>query len=411
MMACPLGALLSGYILDKFGRKYTLVFINITAIISWGILATASKTDPTLLYYQLLIGRFIIGITTGLSSSPAAVYSAEIASPKLRGRLMLLTSMAIAMGILLIYSLGYFISENWRLTSLICCVIAIFCMIVLFPLPETPSWLIMKGRHEEARLSLQLFRGFSAADMVQQSKLNKEIEQMTEQINKKREGTNESFIHQLKYPEVYKPLAIMIGFFAFQQFSGIFVVVVYAAKFCHESGVTMDVFLCTVFIGLSRVLATVIVGVILDYLGRKPPTYFSGFGMAFCMFGLAINSWMKWTTSWLAVFFILTHISVSTIGFLTMPFTMIGELYPLKVRGLAAGLTVCVVYTMSFFTIKLYPTMVTVFGNEMVLIFYGIVSLVGIVYVWIFVPETKGKTLQEIEEYFKGKPTGLDAET
>lgn len=107
-IACPLGGFLSACILDRIGRKRTLFLINFISIISWGIIAFASDKDFTLMYTQLLVARFLIGINIGLTSAPPTIYSAEIAYPSIRGRLTLGTSFMIALGIMLIYMLGYF---------------------------------------------------------------------------------------------------------------------------------------------------------------------------------------------------------------------------------------------------------------------------------------------------------------
>jgi len=349
--------------------------------------------------------RFFLGITTGLSSSPAAVYSAEIAHPKLRGRLITFTSLAIALGILMIYTLGYFFPNSWREVSLIACIFCVFSLLVVFLIPESPSWLITKHRIAEAENSLKTLRGLSSKGTEINVELKEEILQLIDQISKRNiMATNDSNWTQLKKPEVYKPLGIMIGFFAFQQFSGIFVVVVYATSFAIEAGVGMDPFLCTVLIGITRVIATLCVGYVLDLVGRKKPSIFSGISMAICMFGLYLCALYDMTSiNWLPVVLIIIYIFTSTLGLLTIPFVMIAEIYPQKIRGLASGLTICAAYIMSFIIIKAYPTMVYVMGTKYVFVFYGLVSVGGIFFVWFFLPETKGKTLQEIEDMFRCK--------
>lgn len=106
---------------------------------------------------------------------------------------------------------------------------------------------------------------------------------------------------------------------------------------------------------------------------------------------------------WTTTAFLLIYIITSTFGFLTIPFTMLPEMFPMRVRGLTAGITVCFAYLMSFVVIKLYPSMLSLMGNGMIFLFYGTISLLGTVFVFVILPETKGKSLQEIENLFKPK--------
>ncbi|XP_052864142.1 facilitated trehalose transporter Tret1-2 homolog [Anopheles cruzii] len=403
-IACPLGGIVSGYLLDRIGRKKTLMLINVISIVSWTMIAVCSRTNFDLMYTQILIARVLIGVVIGLVSAPAAIYSAEIATSKLRGRLTVLTSLMIAVGILVIYSLSYVIPHDFRLVAALAAFICVISLLLLFAMPESPAWLISKDRNEEAERSLKTIRGYGG-HRQHVAEIDQEIERMRETVSAQRRAGKESFLQLLRQPQVYKPLGIIIGFFGFQQFSGIFVIIVYAANVSTEASVTIDPFLCTVLIGITRVVATLLVAYILDTLGRKPPSIFSGVGMLVCMFGLAgcVNFSLTDGLKWIPNVLILTYIFTSTLGFLTMPFSMLAELFPQTVRGPASGVTVFFTYLMSFVTIKLYPWMVEVMGSVNVFIFYGVVSLLGVIYVHYVVPETKGKSLQEIEDYFQGQ--------
>lgn len=204
-------------------------------------------------------------------------------------------------------------------------------------------------------------------------------------------------------PEVYRPTLLLIGFFAFQQLSGIFVVVVYAAKFATEVGVAMDPFLCVVYIGVARVIAGTIIGLSLDHLGRRPPTIYSSLLMAICMYGLALYSKfpLEERYAWVPAVLILTYVFTSTFGLLTIPFVMNAEISPQKYRGFCSGITIAANYAICFVCVKLYPWMISDWGCLNVCLFYGTVSLLSILYVRFAVPETKGKTLTEIENLFK----------
>ncbi|KXJ79556.1 hypothetical protein RP20_CCG000432 [Aedes albopictus] len=404
-IACPFGGLISGYLLDRIGRKWTLVQINVLSIVSWALIAVSSSTNFELMYTQILIARVVIGLVIGLVSAPASIYSAEIATPSMRGRLTVFTSLAIALGILMIYTFGYFIPENFRMVAAIaggCCVCS---LLMLIPLAESPAWLMSKERESEAERSLKKIRGFGSCEKTI-PEIEHELSRLRDNVEAQKLAGKERFVDLIRQPQVYKPLGVIIGFFGFQQFSGIFVVVVYAAKVSSEASVSIDPFLCTVLIGVTRVIATGMVAYILDTLGRKPPSIFSGVGMAACMFGIAACIFHPPAENlrWLPTFLIITYIFTSTLGFLTMPFSMLAELFPQKVRGPASGVTVFFTYLMSFAIIKLYPTMVAGMGSANVFIFYGAVSLLGGVYVCYVVPETKGNSLQEIEDYFRGKP-------
>lgn len=234
-------------------------------------------------------------------------------------------------------------------------------------------------------------------------RIDKEVKDLVE--NASRSTDSASKWSELRKPELYKPLAIMIAFFAFQQFSGIFVIFVYAAQFSKEAGVAIDPLLSSVYIGLTRVVTTVLMAFISDKFGRKPPAMFSGFGMCLSMMGLAacaVHPLKETAYEWVPTFLLIAFIFSCTLGFLTLPFAMIAELYPQRSRGFAAGLTICAGYFMSFLNIKAYPTLVQTLGKEKIFVFYGFVSLLGIAFVHFFLPETKGKSLQEIENYFRG---------
>lgn len=220
---------------------------------------------------------------------------------------------------------------------------------------------------------------------------------------------DDTIFKKIQKPDVYKPLVIMIAFFAFQQFAGIFVVIVYGVKFAQSAGVSIDPFLCVVFIGVIRVIACLIVGYIMDKWGRRLPSMYSALLMTFSMYGLAIyKMYPMETLNWLPLFLILAYIFTSTLGLLTIPFSMIAEIYPQKIRGFASGITICAAYTMCFIIIKLYPLMVEHLGSIFTFIFFGSMSLVSIAYVYWFLPETNGKTLQEIEELFIKKNDKLN---
>lgn len=209
-------------------------------------------------------------------------------------------------------------------------------------------------------------------------------------------------------PELYQPFLIMTAFFAVQQFSGLFVILVYTAQFSIEAGVVMDAFLSTVIIGVIRCATTVLVGFASDKFGRKPMAIVSSVGMLISLVGITLcavfsTSESGGVLSWLPAAFLFIFMCTGTIGFLTLPFAMVAEMYPQKSRAIASGITMCLAFLMSFVHVKMFSVVFEYFGNVAVFSFYSVVALAGVLFSIFILPETKGKSLQEIEQYFKKK--------
>lgn len=269
---------------------------------------------------------------------------------------------------------------------------------------ETPSWLMSKGREDESLKSLRYFRGAKKNDKLLEEQIENEFYALKQSCQKVKGVKKPSFIKLMKEPEAYKPLFIMIMFFAFQQFSGVFVVIVYAVQISIEAGVSIDPILCAIFIGLARLITTLLMSPVIDKLGRRPLAFSSGVGMAICMFALACNTWFPEVMSqipFLPVISINGFIVASTLGLMTLPFAMTAEIFPQKVKGPATGIVLSSGVLMCFVNIKMYTAIVEAWGKENMFAFYGAVSLLSIVCLYFFLPETKGKTMHEIEECFK----------
>lgn len=211
---------------------------------------------------------------------------------------------------------------------------------------------------------------------------------------------------EFRRPELYKPFLIMVSFFAIQQFSGIFTIFVYAAQFSLEAGVAMDAFLSAVIIGTVRTVTTVLIAFASDKYGRKPLVLISGIGMFVTMVGLAVCATYPLTNTsfqWLPSAFLYGFVFIGTFGILTLPFAMVAEMFPQKTRGFAVGLTMSLAFLMSFANIKTFPTVFESLGNVVMFSFYSFVAFVGILFAIFILPETKGKSLQQVEDLFKKK--------
>ncbi|XP_014253816.1 facilitated trehalose transporter Tret1-like [Cimex lectularius] len=438
-ISTPLGCLVSGPLIDRLGRKKGLFLLNFPAFIGW--LCVAINPSMT----QLYIGRLLTGFACGLSSSPATVFSAESSIPSLRGYLVSGTSIAISMGVAIVYIMGLIFKENWKLTAGLCSIFPVCSAILIgFLMPESPVWLMVNGKPDAACKSLKLLRGTNDI-----SDIEHELDELSERVNMNKKGKTNlmSTIKAMGKPESYKPLIIMNLFFFFQQLTGVFVVIFYAVDVVREAGVTMDPFIVAVLIGITRLGVTIFSAWMSRAYGRRPTAIISGVGMTVSLVTLATFLYVTQSThlsdtlfegesetnttnlseffnstletfkpgnsselenaeipspSLLPVISILLYILASTVGFLTLPWAMIGEVYPARIRGVASGLTTCITYLVSFVAVKLYPTMLTVLGKHGVFFFYGSMAFLGTIFVIFYLPETQGKTLAEIEKYFAG---------
>lgn len=211
-------------------------------------------------------------------------------------------------------------------------------------------------------------------------------------------------LREFTKPQLYKPFLIMVSFFVIQQFSGIFVIFIYAAQFSLEAGVSMNEFLSAVIIGAVRCVATFLTAFAVDRFGKKPLVTWSGVGMFGSMTGLALCAAFPSTVAnfnWLPAVLLFTFIFTGTFGILTLPFAMVAEMYPQKSRGFASGSTMSLCFLFCFIVVKTFSVSFEYFGNVAVFSFYAFMSLLGIAFGVFILPETKGKSLQQIEDHFR----------
>jgi sugar porter (SP) family MFS transporter len=409
-IASPVGCLLSGGLLDWLGRRCTLVAINVPSVLGWLLIATTPHTEPWFLY-QLYAGRFLTGIALGMASSPATVYVSEVVDKSLRGMVVTWPSIGISLGIPLVYVLGYIIPDNWRLVAgIIICFPLASTIASWFLLPESPTWLMSRGRVVEANAAMRRIRGIPLRSSRQKN-LEQDVETMiTPEVRQDTSSGWKSTLIFFKRPEAYKPLLIMNAFFFFQQFSGIFVIIFYAVTIAKEAGVNFDSYLAAVLIGVCRLIMTVVISFASRRYGRRVLCNTSGVCMTVSIVGLSLYLNLTHdriltdaTYGWWPIMALMMYILSSTAGFLTLPWAMIGEVFPVRIRGPASGVTTCMAYVFSFVILKMYPEMKHLLGTHGLFTFYSTVALAGTICMYVYLPETQGRTLQQIEEHFRGK--------
>ncbi|KAF7995767.1 hypothetical protein HCN44_006874 [Aphidius gifuensis] len=223
-------------------------------------------------------------------------------------------------------------------------------------------------------------------------------------------------IKAILQPNALKPFCVLFFYFLIYQWSGTNALTFYAVQIFNKSGVTINSYLITVVLGVVRLLSTIMACVLCRKCGRRPLTMISSIGCGISMIGFSGYLWyyQYWklnniepSFTWMPVLFIFSYTIACTIGFLVIPWVMIGEVYPVQVRGIMGGLTTFSAHSFVFSVVKSFPFLIDTITMHGTFLMFGCISLFGTIYFYTFLPETKNKTLQEIEDYFSGRNSSL----
>lgn len=419
-LGVPIGVLLSGSIMDRFGRRMTLIVVNIIGLIGWLLLSI----HPAVFNMgKFFTGRFLTGVSTGLALVPAAVYASECLTTnyaELHTVLLTWSTVALSAGILFVYVMGallpyYTVAEMAALISIFS-----FVMVAIF-VPESPSWLVAQGRDGDAEWA-QKELNIKTADKTDDPKEGTSSGTASSSPNQIESLTFKQLLEELKKPEAYKPLFIMIFFFFFQQFSGVYVLIAYMIDIIRRAGIiVLNPYFISVAGGTVIFLVSVCASFIYPKVGVRAIAAVSGLGTAFSMLfiGVFINIRQNWSLgselyflNYLPLVALVINVASSTIGFLILPYSMLGEVFPNHVKGFAAGIATAIGYIFSFIAIKTYPYVAFSLGSSGIFYFYGGMAVLGTLFVIFFLPETRGKTLDEIlEKWIKKSDSSEEKQT
>lgn len=396
MAALPMapGCLISGWLMEKFGRRTSQYIICAPLLLGWILVAVAQNLST------MLAGRFFTGFCVGLCGPLCPVYIGETTEPKYRGFFLAAVSLAIAIGLIVAHLIGTFMTWQW--TANICCLFPILAILLLTLVPESPTWLISKGRVEDGVKAYGWLRGYS-------EEANAELKGI---IDKQKAADMEppmnwqDKLRSLKNKEVIKPLCIMVFFFIVCQFSGVNAIAFYSIHIIERAvGKGIDHYLVMFVIDLVRVIMSVIACVACRKFGRRPLCFVSGIFTALSMIGLSLFLYFRKNIhtdmSWLPLSFLLLYICAISIGLVPLPWIMCGEVFPTKLKGFGSGISSATTFMSFFIVVKTAPAMMDDLSDEVTFLFYGSVALIGTGVLFFILPETKGKSLQEIEEEFK----------
>ncbi|KAK5638656.1 hypothetical protein RI129_012951 [Pyrocoelia pectoralis] len=393
-ISMPLGSILGGVLMDKFGRKKTCMITTIPFAIAWIVLATASNV--TVIY----LGRTLAGISSGLTTV-CLVYVSEITHPNFRAMLLSLNSVYVSFGILLICVLGYFMT--WRMVCYALFFIELVVFLFLFLVPESPHWFITFRHNREAA-------GSSLRWLYRNAKIySDENRRLTSVPNTENTDQFKFFdINTYRTPVIYKPLVILTVIFVIQQLTGAYVIIFYAIDifkqiFGNIEG-EKEEYLALVFFGIIRFVTALIGAAVSKRVGRRYLLFISGAGMCITTFIGGMYMYAKEGqpdyNGYISLVCVLIYVFFGTLGYLVIPWTLIGELLPVKVRGKLGSLLIGLAYIYMFGIVKIFPTLLSFIGFKWILCGFSAVNLVGIGFVYKYLPETLGKRFSEIEQFF-----------
>ncbi|REE83793.1 SP family xylose:H+ symportor-like MFS transporter [Lutibacter oceani] len=403
LIGCIIGGISGGIISKKLGRKNGLILAATLFLLSAigsampeMLLKPVGDGDHTFIYI-FIVYRIIGGIGVGLASMLSPLYIAEIAPAKIRGKLVSMNQFAIIFGMLVVYFVNYYIAKQgddswlntvgWRWMFASETIPATLFLIMLFFVPDTPRSLVLKSEPEKAFNVLVKVNGVEEA-----KKILAEIQ-------------NTVVSHSGKLFS-FGITVIVIGILlsVFQQFVGINVVLYYAPEIFKSMGSGTDAALLqTIIVGAVNLLFTVLAILTVDKYGRKPLMIIGALGMAISMFALGTTFFME-SVGIGALLFMLIYVASFAMSWGPVCWVLLSEIFPNKIRGRALAVAVAAQWISNYLVSWTFPMMdkntylLEKFNHGFAYWIYGIMGVLAMWLVWKFVPETKGKTLEEMEK-------------
>ena len=413
VLVAAVGALGSGRITDVIGRKKVLIVTAlIFAVGSVGLAAANSVA-------ALIIWRGIIGVAIGVASYTVPLYISEISPTHVRGALVSINQLAITIGIFVSYivDLGFAnFPEGWRWMFLVGLVPSLILGIGMFFLPETPRWLMGHKTEDQAKKVLDKVGEYNKEEVLSQIKSNIEAE---------RKQTTGS-LSVLKAKWVRPALIIGIGIMIVQQFTGINTIIYYSPTIFEMAGFgaetanpVYNAILPSLPIGFVNVLFTVVSIYLIDRWGRKPLLYLGLIGMIVALLAMGIGFTFYQTVGgaalqWIAFISMIIYIPFFAISLGPIAWVLISEVYPTKIRGLGASLATMMNWVCNFIIANTFLSLGRAVTGEMpnpagegmlvnpggAFFIYAVIGILGLIFVYTYIPETKGHSLEKIEQHF-----------
>ena len=389
LVGCMLGTAISGILSDRIGRKKVLMISALLFAVS--SIGTAIPDDLVWLVFFRVLG----GVGVGIASLLGPLYITEIAPPSIRGRLVSINQLGIVTGILIIYFVNagiaglydeyWNINTGWRWMFASGIFPSLIFLILLFFVPESPRWLAKKGNDAAAKSILEKLNDPEEAAS--------EISEIKQSIEREAESLAEIF-----KPGLRKAMVIGIVLAIFSQVTGINAIMYYAPEIFKSTGDgSASALLQTVLVGAVNVIFTLVAIKYVDRLGRKPLLLIGSAGMAVCLATIGAAFFYGMLQGNLVLIAILMYIAFFAISLGPLTFVVIAEIFPNRTRGRAMSISLFALWAAVFLVSQLFPVLLELIGSSFTFWIFMSMSVFSYVFVLKVIPETKGKSLEEIE--------------
>jgi SP family xylose:H+ symportor-like MFS transporter len=383
-LGCIVGCLIAGNIADRFGRKPGLM----TAAFIFAVSSIAIALSSSLSMFVVL--RFAAGIGVGMASLLCPMYIAEISPANVRGRNVAINQLTVVIGILITNLVNYFLADTgpdaWRWMFGLGVVPSMIFLIGVIWLPESPRWLVKDGQIDRAEKVLRTLGSDSFAEST------------LKEVEKSLQG-NTKMSYKAVFEKSVRPAVVVgIALAVFQQFCGINVVFNYTSTIFESVGANLNQQLFeTVSIGIVNLVFTLLAMWQVDKLGRKPLMLAGSLGLSLIYFVLAYLLQNQYSAALVSIF-VLIAISLYAISLAPVTWVLISEIFPNKIRGAASSVAIISLWTAYFILVFTFPILAKTLGTYGPFYMYGAICFAGFLFVKTKVRETKGQTLEELEQ-------------
>ncbi|CAH2099309.1 unnamed protein product [Euphydryas editha] len=396
-------------LMDTLGRKKSHILSVIPILTGWFLLLVVNSVGG------LIAARFLQGISMGMLGPLGSIIIGEMTDPKSRGAYLTSVSLSLTIGVLSTHGLGGFFS--WQQNALICSFISFTALLLIIYNPESPSWLISKGRFKEGEEIFFWLRGrgpeqeseFENMVAAQKMQRKSSVIDQDRPLSVKVKRFFAYLGSTSKKPEFYKPIIIMFLLYIMFQFAGINVISSYTMDIIHKVvGPDANAKFLMVMLDIERLVCNIAAVFLMKTLRRRTLLFSSGavcvisyIGKAFYVYAKE-NNMLPFESQWVPIALIALYMGSLTLGISSIPFAISGEIFPLEYRGLGGGISVLALSFNFFLAVKCFPVLTISIGLPITYLIYACVVVFCLTCIFFIMPETKGRTLQEIEDDLRG---------